>query len=144
MAKEFEHPKPAASWETRAFWEGCGRHELVLQRCRACGTVQHRPRAVCASCLSPEIEHFIASGRGNVYTFTVTHQNGVPPFRDAVPYVLAYVELEEGPRLMTNVVGCEPAEVEIGMPVVVDFADVDASDLGEAGGAFAVPRFRPA
>lgn len=144
MAKEFQHPKPAASWETRAYWEGCGRHELVLQRCRACGKVQHRPRALCASCLAPEIEHFVASGRGSVYTFTVTHQNGVPPFRDAVPYVLAYVELEEGPRLMTNVVGCEPADVEIGMPVVVDFADVDASDLGEAGGVFAVPRFRPA
>jgi len=84
---------------------------------------------------------------GEVHTFTVTHQNGVPLFRDALPYVLAYVELEEGPRLMTNIVGCEPAAVSIGMPVVVDFADVaDASarELGELGGVFAVPRFRPA
>ena len=144
---EFQHPAPAASQETRAYWEGCGRHELVLQRCRACGVVQHRPRAVCASCLSGELQHFRASGRGEVHTFTVTHQNGVPPFRDALPYVLAYVELEEGPRLMTNIVGCEPAAVSIGMPVVVDFADVDdksARELGEVGGAFAVPRFRPA
>jgi len=141
---EFEHPKPAASWETRAYWEGCGRGELVLQRCRDCHSVQHRPRAVCATCLSGDVEHFVASGRGSVYTYTVTHQNGVPPFRDAVPYVLAYVDLEEGPRLMTNIVGCQPADVEIGLSVVVDFAPVDATGLGEAGGDFAVPRFRPA
>jgi len=141
MKRDFEHPMPAASWETRAFWEGCGRHVLVLQRCRDCGGVQHRPRAICASCLSSEIEHFEASGRGKVHTYTVTHQNGAAPFRDALPYVLAYVALEEGPRLMTNVVGCEPDAVAIDMPVVVDFADVSSPSDDEA---FAVPRFRPA
>ena len=141
---ELQHPKPFASWETRAYWEGCGRHELVLQRCRQCKTVQHRPRAVCAGCLGNDIEHFAASGRGSVYTYTITHQNGVPPFRDALPYVLAYVDLEEGPRLMTNIIGCEPDQVEIGMAVGVDFQDVDAGDHGEAGVALAVPRFRPA
>ena len=141
---EFQHPKPAASWETRAYWEGCGRHELVLQRCRQCQTVQHRPRAVCAGCLGNDIEHFVASGRGSVYTYTVTHQNGVPPFRDALPYVLAYVDLEEGPRLMTNIVDCEPDQVAIGMPVVVDFQDVEGGEHGNTGAALAVPRFRPA
>jgi hypothetical protein len=141
MATEVQHPRPAASWETRAYWEGCGRHELVLQRCPACKTVQHRPRAVCAGCLSNDLEHFVASGRGTVYTYTVTHQNGVPPFRDALPYVLAYVDLEEGPRLMTNIVGCEPVDVSIGMAVEVDFADVEPRK-GETD-AFAVPRFRP-
>ena len=141
---EIEHPKPSANWETRAYWEGCGRHELVLQRCADCGSVQHRPRAICASCLSSELQHFVASGRGRVYTFTVTHQNGVPPFAQAVPYVLAYVDLEEGPRLMTNIVGCEPADVSIDMDVVVDFQDADTREFGDAGGLFAVPRFRPA
>jgi uncharacterized OB-fold protein len=151
--KDLQHPKPTASWETRAYWEGCGRHVLVLQRCRDCGAVQHRPRAVCAGCLSSSIEHFEASGRGSVYTYTVTHQNGVPPFRDALPYVLAYVELDEGPRLMTNIVGCEPDSVEIGMPVAVDFWDIKAEEQAgardgkpgsdRAGEAFAVPRFRP-
>ena len=116
MAKEIEHPTPAVDWETRAYWEGAGRHELVLQRCRDCGTLQHRPRAVCASCLSGSIEHFRASGRGSVYTFSVTHQNQARGFREALPYVLAYVELEEGPRLLTNVVGCAPDTVAIGMP----------------------------
>jgi len=136
MAKEIQHPRPYASWETRGYWEGCGRGDLVLQRCRACKTVQHRPRAVCASCLSGEIEHFVASGRGSVYTYTITNQNQAPGFREACPYVLAYVDLEEGPRLLTNIVGCQPADVSIGMSVAVDFAPAE--------GGLAVPRFRPA
>jgi uncharacterized protein len=136
MAREIEHPKPVADQETRGYWEGAGRHELVLQRCRRCGTVQHRPRAQCVTCLGGEIEHFVASGRGTVWTFTVTEQNQAPPFRDATPYVLAYVELEEGPRLLTNVVGCPPDAVRIGLPVVAEFrADADG---------LAVPVFRPA
>jgi len=130
------HPAPAADWETRAYWEGAARGELVLQRCGACGAVQHRPRALCVSCFAGEICHFVASGRGRVHTFTVTRQNQAPGFAKACPYVLAYVELEEGPRLLTNVVGCDPAELRIGMPVVVEFAATD--------GEFPVPVFRPA
>jgi hypothetical protein len=136
MAREIEHPRPVADWETRGYWEGAGRHELVLQRCRSCRAVQHRPRAQCAKCLG-SIEHFVASGRGTVYTFTVTEQNQVPPFRDAVPYVLAYVQLEEGPRILTNVVGCSPDDVRIGLPVRADFRTAPSDSLG-------VPVFRPA
>ncbi len=136
MAEEIQHPSPYPDWETRGYWEGCGRHELVLQRCRACQTVQHRPRALCASCLSSDIEHFVASGHGTVHTYTITHQNQAPAFRQALPYVLAYVELEEGPRLLSNVVGCEPDSVRIGMPVAAEFVDT--------GEQLGVPRFRPA
>ena len=82
----------------------------------------------------------VASGRGTIHTFTVTHQNIAPPFNEHLPYVLAYVELDEGPRVMTNIVGVDPAEVTIGMPVVADFASAPRDD----GEAFAVPRFRPA
>lgn len=137
---EMSHPLPYASWESRGWWEGCGRGELVLQRCRSCGIVQHKPRANCVKCLTDTIEHFVAWGRGTIYTFTVTQQNMVPPFRDHLPYVLAYVELEEGPRVLTNIVGCDPADVRIGQAVVADFAAADRDD----GEAFAVPRFRPA
>jgi hypothetical protein len=148
MAADIQYTKPVADWETRAFWEGCGRHELVLQRCRGCNTVQFRPRAVCASCLSGDIEHFVASGRGSVYTFTVTHQNHVPAFRDACPYVLAYVQLEEGPQLMTHVVGCAPEDVKIGMAVEVEFVDLEIDPRKDAArgieGGTAIPRFRPA
>lgn len=137
---EIEHPLPNASWETRGFWEGAGRGEIVLQRCRGCGTVQHKPRGLCVTCLDGELEHFVASGRGTVYTFTVTNQNQAKGFAEACPYVMAYVQLDEGPRLLTNVVGCDPDAVEIGMAVVADFA-TPARDDGEA---FAVPRFTPA
>ncbi len=137
---ELTHPLPHASWETRGYWEGAGRGEIVIQRCRTCGTVQHKPRGVCATDLSGDLEHIVASGRGTVYTYTITNQNQQLPFRDAVPYVLAYVDLEEGPRLLTNIVGCDPADVRIGQAVVADFSTGERTD----GEAFAVPRFRPA
>lgn len=137
---KIEHPQPSASWETRGYWEGAGRGEIVLQRCPDCDVVQHKPRGICVSCLGSKIEHFVASGRGTVHTFTVTNQNQARGFADACPYVMAYVDLEEGPRVLTNIVGCEPDEVSIGMSVVVDFADQERDD----GEAFAVPRFTPA
>jgi len=131
---------PAIDWESRAYWEGCGRGELVLQRCRACQTVQHRPRGLCATCLSEDIEHFVASGRGEVYTYSVVRQNQMPAFSAAVPYVVSYVKLEEGPQLLTNIVGCEPDEVSIGMAVKVDFVPTPAKN----GDVLGVPRFVPA
>jgi uncharacterized OB-fold protein len=131
---------PTFDWETRAYWEGCGRGELVLQRCRACGTVQHRPRGLCASCLADDIEHFVASGRGTVFTYSVVRQNQMPAFREAVPYVVSYVELEEGPQLLTNIVGCAPEDVSIGMAVKVEFVPTPSS----RGDALGVPRFVPA
>jgi uncharacterized OB-fold protein len=134
MAKDIQYPDPAVDWETRAYWEGAARGELVLQRCASCGVVQHRPRAQCAKCLAPGIEHFVASGRGTVHTYTVTHQNVLPAFAPACPYVMAYVDLAEGPRLLTNIVGCPPEQVRVGMPVRVEFVPT---------GEFAVPRFRP-
>jgi hypothetical protein len=140
MADEMTHPLPYASWETRGWWEGAGRGEVVLQRCTSCGLVQHKPRALCVKCLTDTIEHFVASGAGTVHTFTVTHQNMVPPFNAQVPYVLAYVELEEGPRVLTNVVGADPATIRIGQAVVADFDSTPRTD----GEAIAVPRFRPA
>ena len=134
--KNPEYQAPYVDWETRAYWEGAGRGELVLQRCRSCKTVQHRPRGICATCLSDEIEHFVASGRGEVYTYSVVRQNQMPAFREAVPYIVAYVQLEEGPQLLTNIVDCDPDTVSIGMPVQVDFVKTD--------GGLGIPRFVPA
>lgn len=139
-ADDMTHPLPYAFWETRGWWEGAGRGEIVLQRCTSCGRWQHKPRAICVTCLTDTIEHVVASGRGTVHTFTVTHQNGVPPFNDHLPYVMAYVELEEGPRVLTDIVGCDPADVRIGQAVVADFSLAERDD----GEAFAVVRFRPA
>jgi len=134
---KIQHPAPHASWETHGYWEGTSRGELVLQRCTACGTVQHKPRGICVSCYTGDIEHFVASGRGTVYTFTVTNQNQARGFADAVPYVMAYIDLDEGVRVLSNIVGCDPETVTIGMTVQVEFAAVEDSE-------YAVPRFVPA
>jgi uncharacterized OB-fold protein len=123
--KDYKKPLPHVDEESRWFWEACARHELYVQRCGACGMLRYPPRGLCPQCLSSETEYVRASGRGTIYTFTVTHQNQSAGFRDELPYVLAYVELEEGPRILTNIVGTPPDEVTIGMPVRVVFEDVD-------------------
>jgi hypothetical protein len=129
-------PLPRLDEESKGYWEACRRHELYVQRCRACGLQRHYPRALCPACLSQDTEWRLCAGTGTVYTFTVTHQNQAPGFRDELPYVMAYVELDEGPRLLTNIVGCPPEAVHIGMRVEVVFEDVTEE--------IAVPRFRPA
>ncbi len=124
MTDKYRKPLPRIDEESRGFWEALARHELYVQRCRDCDTLRLPPRALCTACLSSAVEWVRASGRGTVYSFTVTHQNQAPGFREELPYVLAIVELAEGPRLMTNVVGCPPDQVRIGMAVEVVFDDV--------------------
>jgi uncharacterized OB-fold protein len=124
QAKPYKKPLPRIDEESRGYWEALARHELYFQRCRDCGEQRFYPRALCPACLSSAIEWVRATGRGTVYSFTVTYQNQAPGFREELPYVLAVVELEEGPRLTTNIVGSPPGEVRIGMPVEVVFEDV--------------------
>ncbi|TMA93377.1 MAG: Zn-ribbon domain-containing OB-fold protein, partial [Deltaproteobacteria bacterium] len=100
--RSYKKPLPRVDEESRGYWEALARHELYFQRCRDCGTARFYPRALCPACLSSATEWVRASGRGTVYTFTVTHQNQTPGFREELPYVLAMVELAEGPRLLTN------------------------------------------
>jgi uncharacterized OB-fold protein len=121
---KYPKPLPRVDEESKGFWEACRRHELFVQRCESCGELRHYPRALCPSCLSDRVEWVRCSGKGTVYTFTVTYQNQAPGFREELPYVLAYVELEEGVRMLTNLIGCAPEEVRIGMPVEVVFDDV--------------------
>ena len=134
--KGYKKPLPRVDEESRGWWEALARHELYFQRCRDCGTKRFYPRALCPRCLSSATEWVRASGRATVYSFTVTYQNQAPGFREELPYVLAMVELEEGPRLVTNLVGCAPDDVRTGMPVEVAFEDVT--------GEIALPKFRPA
>ena len=93
------------------------------------------PRAFCPEDLSQDFEWLRCSGKGTVYTFTITRQNQSSGFRNKVPYVMAYVELEEGVRMLTNIVDCDPESVTIGMPVEVTFEDVTPE--------VAVPLFKP-
>ncbi len=133
---EYKKPLPDITPESRPFWEGCRRREFLIQRCRGCGELQHYPRGVCARCWSSDLEWLKSAGRGRVYTFTVTHRTQARGFKDETPYVLAYVELEEGVQVLGNVVGGDPARVAVGMPVRVTFEDVTPE--------VTLPRFEPA
>jgi uncharacterized OB-fold protein len=121
---EYTKPLPEITAESKPFWDACARHEFLVQRCAACGRVQHYPRGVCTNCWSDQLQWKPSPGRGRVYTFTVTHRTQARGFRDDLPYVLAWVELDEGVQVMTNIVGVDPAKVAIGMPVKVTFEDV--------------------
>ena len=121
---EYNGPLPKPDKDSAVYWDAARRHELVLQRCLACHRFRFYPRSVCPHCLSDQFEWEGASGRGHIYSFTVIHRPPAPAFRDRVPYVLALVELEEGVRMMTNIVGCDPESVEIGRIVEVTFDDV--------------------
>jgi len=126
-------PAPETQPETAEFWSATGRGVLLLQRCTGCGTVIWYPRFLCPSCHSTELENIEASGRGTVYSYTVTGK-GILDYKDAGTYVLAMIELAEGPKMLSNVVECEPTDVSIGAPVEVVFHPT-------AGDA-ALPRFR--
>jgi uncharacterized OB-fold protein len=121
MAQELRKPLPNPTATSRPYWQGARQGELRLQRCRACGQWVFYPRALCPYCLSGELEWARASGRGHVYTYTIVRRAAHPAFREEVPYVLAIVELEEGPRLTANIVGVVPEEVRIGLPVEAVF-----------------------
>jgi len=100
------------------FWEGIADGVLRVQRCGACGRHVFYPRAVCPYCDASELDWVDASGRGQVHSFTVVHR-APPDYRDEVPYVVALVELDEGVRMMTRIVGVEPAGVRVDLPVEV-------------------------
>lgn len=122
--KKYAKPLPHLDEENRPWWEAMKRHELYIQKCRDCGDIRYYPRALCTSCLSARTEWIRARGRGKVYTFTTTYQNQAAGFRESLPYIMAYVELDEGLKMLTNLVECRPEEVKIGMPVEVVYEDV--------------------
>ena len=109
---------------SQPFWEAARRHELVLQRCSGCEAHVFYPRYNCPHCGSQDLEWVTAPGRGTVYSYTVARRPTHPAFADRVPYVIAIVELEEGPRMTTNIVDCDPDSVHIDMPVAVTFEDI--------------------
>jgi uncharacterized OB-fold protein len=130
----FDLPTPDA--ETEPFWDACKEGRFLLKHCNACGEDYFYPRPFCPECWSSDVEWKQASGDGKVYTFSVVRQNDLPPFPERVPYVAAIVELDEGPRVMTNVEGVPFDELTCGMPLVLDFKEI-------ADGV-TIPVFRPA
>jgi uncharacterized protein len=124
----WERPIPAGDAGGREFWAAAAEGRLLIQQCGACAHLQFYPRQLCTRCGgTPEWRQ--ASGRGTVYTFTVIRQNGARPFSGELPYIVAVIELEEGPRMLGNVTGCSPEEIAIGLPVAA-YAVLAAEKIG--------------
>jgi uncharacterized OB-fold protein len=126
---------PAANPDTKPFWDGCARGELLLQRCSACHAYRHPPSPVCPHCLSDRHAWVAASGQGTVYTYVVVRETRAKGWEQMVPYVLAVISLEEGPRFLSNLTNVAPEAVKIEMPVEVTFAELD--------GTTRLPLFQP-
>jgi uncharacterized OB-fold protein len=118
-AMRFDLPQP--DLETQPFWDGCKEGTFLIRHCNACGRDHYYPRPFCPSCWSDDVSWKEASGRATLYTYSVVHVNDLPPFGERVPYVAGIVDLDEGPRVMTNVEDVPFDELEVGMPLVVAF-----------------------
>jgi uncharacterized OB-fold protein len=130
-------PLPQPDRETGFYWESARRHHLTLLRCEDCGSFVHYPKPECSGCGGKRLRPTRVSGKGIVHSFTVTHYVSAPGFEDAVPFVVALIEIDEQPgiRVVSNMVECQPHEVAIGMPVEVVFQDVTEE--------VTLPQFRP-
>jgi uncharacterized protein len=117
-------PRPLSPEVTRPFWEAAKHHELVIPRCTICDHLFFYPRSECPRCLSNHLEWMQVSGRGRLHTYTVVYQPANAAFRDDTPYIYAVVQLDEGPRMVSNVVQCEIDAVRVDMPLEAIFDDV--------------------
>ena len=129
-------PLPRITPELAPFFAAAKRHQLVVQRCGTCGLLRFPPRELCSRCWSRDADWTPVSGRGEVFSFYWMHQVYHPGFAADVPYAVVVVKLEEGPHIVSNVVGCTREQLRIGMPVVATFED--------AGDAVTLPKFRAA
>lgn len=132
----YDKPLPKINPDNQPFWEGCRRHELRFQQCSHCGHVRWPPADLCPQCHATEINWLTSRGTGRVYTFAVYHTAFHPGFTADLPYTVAVVALDEGPHLLTNIVGCRPGEVKCDMPVAVVWEDIDEKTT--------LPKFKPA
>ena len=128
-------PLPQVSPEMAPFFEAAHRRQLVVQRCAGCGALRFPARSICSACLSREATWIPVSGRGTVFSFAIMHQAVHPGFAAETPYAVVVIQLDEGPRLLSNLVDCPPADVRIGRPVEVVFDDVTPE--------VTLPKFRP-
>ncbi len=118
---ESGYPAPVPNADSKIYWEGAAREELLLRRCTACAKPHFPPRHLCPHCWSDQLEWVKSAGKGVVYSFTVMHRAPMPAFVKRVPYVVALIDLDEGPRTMANIVGEDALQTCIGDRVFVCF-----------------------
>lgn len=127
--------KPRPAPESLPYWQAAREHRLSLPKCDACELFWFPPSNACRHCLSPRFHFEDVTGRGTIFSFVIFHRVYRQAFAESVPYVVALVELEEGPRLLTNILGVDPHDVRCDMPVEVVFDDLDED--------CSIPKFRP-
>jgi uncharacterized OB-fold protein len=132
---EYKKPLPIPDSDSEEFWEGCKRHELLIQRCEQCNSYRYPPRSICPKCFSMNTKWEKASGRGEVYTFSVVRVPPAPEWEPDIPYTIGVIQLDEGVRMVSNIVGCRPEDIQIGMKVEVVFDDVTDKST--------IPKFKP-
>ena len=132
-----DKPLPVPDPVTQPYWDGLNAGELRIQRCRSCEKTVFYPRALCPHCGSRDLGWITCSGRGTLHAFTIAHRGTPAAFKGSTPYVVAMVELEEGARVMTNLIDVDPTPeaVKIGMAVEVVFE--------KASDAITLAKFRP-
>lgn len=118
-------PVPLPDPDSEPFWEAAAQHRLVVQRCAACKTFRHPPRPMCPSCLSLEQEWIEVSGRGRVWSWVVAHPPVLPAFAEKTPYNVAVIELDEGMRMVGNLLDVDLGDIREGLEVEVIFTDVE-------------------
>ena len=138
MTNRYKKPIPSPQGESDFYWEKANQHELWIRKCDDCGETYFYPRDISPCCFSKQTSWVRASGRATLHTFAIVHRAPTEQFADDAPYITAIVELEEGPRMPTNIVGVvepTPDKLRIGMPLEVVFEDV--SDV------ISLPKFQP-
>jgi uncharacterized OB-fold protein len=136
MPEEYAKPLPVPDEESRPFFDAAREGRLLIMRCKSCGAYRYPSRDRCDVCWSTDTAWVQASGRGTVYTFGIMHQLYHPGFKDEIPYNVVVVELEEGPRTYTNLVGIANDQIRVGMPVEVVFEKLTDE--------VTIPKFKPA
>lgn len=131
----YEKPLPQPTADTQAFWDYCKKHELRLQKCTQCGHIRYPPSIICPKCRSMEAEWVKLSGKGKVFSFVIFRYLYNKAFANDMPYVDAAIELEEGPRMLGMITGCELEDVKVDMPVEVYFDNATKE--------FSLPKFKP-
>ncbi len=138
MAEEYDRPLPFPTADTQPFWDSVKQHAMQLPFCKSCNEFFYYPRAFCPKDFNWDIEYRPVSGKGTVYAFSICYRGQAEGWWDKAPYTVVTVELEEGPRMMSNLINVEhdPANIKVGMPVKVIYSDVTAE--------MTLPHFEPA
>jgi len=132
---DYNKPLPEVNEDNKEFWTGCKSHELRFQKCKSCGHIRWPASIICPICHSRDLQWIVASGKGKIYTFAVYHVAYHRGFENDLPYTVADIELEEGPHILSNIVGCSHHKVRCDMPVVLSWEDITEE--------FSLPKFRP-